>query len=198
MRKLTLFLAALLTISLSGCADNRPSEGHGSISGPAENESAESDSNSNSADYSHLAEFGMIIDTPSGQYVYGPIDLNDELAVYGIFRKTYNSYDLVLKVPKGEEPAFFEDDFLYFLNYNTLVKYDLSAPDVEGSAEYIRLLPPMSNISYIRYRDNDYLYVDATLWDDENERSTAGEYYKIARDGSSYEEIALEDIPYRH
>ncbi|MCH5203553.1 MAG: hypothetical protein J1F03_02335 [Oscillospiraceae bacterium] len=199
MRKLTLFLAAVLMISLAGCADNRPSESIGSISNSAENEPAESDSNSSSADYSHIAEseqqFGLI-NAPSGQYTYGPIDPKDELAVHGIFRKTDNGgYDLVIKLSMKESPAFSEDDFLYCLEYSVLTKYDLSADDVEGSAERITLLPPMSNISYIRYHDNDYLYVDATLWDEENGRSTLGEYYKIARDGSSYEEIAFEDIP---
>ena len=104
----------------------------------------------------------------------------------------------MIKLPKGENPALYEDDFLYFFNYNTLIKYDLSAPDVEGRAERIKLLPQMSNIRGIYSYDSDYLYVDATLWDEENGRSTAGGYYKIARDGSSYEEIAFEDIPYRH
>lgn len=56
MRKLTLFLAAALMISLSGYTNNSPTE---------------SDSNSSSADYSHIAEFeeqfGLII-APSGKY----------------------------------------------------------------------------------------------------------------------------------
>lgn len=199
MRKLTLFLATVLMISLSGCADNRPSESNSNTSSSAENEPAESDSNSSSADYSHIAEseqqFGLI-NAPSGQYTYGPIDPNSELAVHGIFRKTDNGgYDLVIKLSMKERPAFHEDDFLYCLEYSTLTKYDLSADDVEGSAESIKLLPPMSNIRGIHSYDSDYLYVNATLWDEENDRSTLGEYYKIARDGSSYEEIAFEDIP---
>ena len=74
MRKLTLFLAAALMISLSGYTNNSPTE---------------SDSNSSSANYSHIAEFeeqfGLII-APSGKYTYGPIDLNDERAIHGIFR----------------------------------------------------------------------------------------------------------------
>ena len=198
MRKLTLFLTAAIMISLSGCTNNSPTESD-SISNSAESEPAGSDSNSSSADYSHIAEFeqqfGLII-APSGKYTYGPIDLNDERAIHGIFRvKDEGGYDLVLKVPNTETPAFWEDDYLYFLNGWSIVKYDLSADDVEATAEHIELLPPYSSIKHIYSQDSDYYYVCATLWDEENGRSTLEKYFKIARDGSSYEEIAFEDIP---
>lgn len=197
MRKLTLFLVAALMISLSGCTNNSPTESD-SISNSAESEPAESDSNSSSADYSHIAkfeqQFGLII-APSGKYTYGPIDLNDERAIHGIFRvKDEGGYDLVLKVPNGETPAFNEGDHLYFLSGWIIVKYDLSADDVEASAEYTDLLPQMASIKCIYCHDSDYYYVCATLWDEENERSTLEKYFKIARDGSSYVEITAEDI----
>ena len=197
MRKLTLFLAAALMISLSGCTNNSPTESDSA--GSAESEPAESDSNSSSADYSHIAkfeeQFGLII-CPSGKYTYGPIDLNDERAIHGIFRvKDEGGYDLVLKVPNGETPALWEDDYLYFLSGWSIVKYDLSADDVEASAERTQLLPQKASIKHIYSHDSDYYYVCATLWDEENGRSTLEKYFKIARDGSSYVEIAFEDIP---
>ena len=197
MRKLTLFLAAALMISFSGCTNNSPTESDSA--GSAESEPAESDSNSSSADYSHIAkfeeQFGLII-CPSGKYTYGPIDLNDERAIHGIFRvKDEGGYDLVLKVPNGETPALWEDDYLYFLSGWSIVKYDLSADDVEASAERTQLLPQKASIKHIYSQDSDYYYVCATLWDEENGRSTLEKYFKIARDGSSYVEIAFEDIP---
>lgn len=102
----------------------------------------------------------------------------------------------MLEVPNTETPALWEGDYLYFLSGWTIVKYDLSADDVEASAEYTQLLPQKASIKCIYSHDSDYYYyyVCATLWDKENERSTLEKYFKIARDSSSYVEITAEDI----
>ena len=94
-------------------------------------------------------------------------------------------------MPNTETPALWEGDYLYFLSGWTIVKYDLSADDVEASAERTQLLPQMASIKCIYSHDSDYYYVCATLWDKENERSTLEKYFKIARDSSSYEDIPL-------
>lgn len=177
-----IFMLALLTVFLFGCEHN-------------DNEAETTQVNN----YLHIAEYEKqygLVSMPSGNYRIGTVDPDSELSERGIFRKTDNGYELVVNFGViGVENGFWENDSYYLVMGNTITEYPLSAENPHNSSESTVLLPNMAEIEHVYYFDKEYFYVMAALWDEINARHLKDKYYKISRDGSSYEEINYSEIP---
>lgn len=182
LKKTLLILAfAALTVFMFGCEHNK-------------NEAETTTVNH----YSHIAEFEEqygLVSMPSGNYTIGTINPESNLSEQGIFRKTDNGYELVVNFGVIRGDGFWENDSYFLIMGNTLTEYPLSAKDPYNSSKTVILLPNMADIKGVVRFDEENIYVNATLWDEINGRSHKAKYYKISRDGASYEEIDYADIP---
>lgn len=158
------------------------------------------DDSANVETYSHLKDYeGQygLVECPSGRYTMGPVKESEEPIEYGVFRKIEEEngcYELVINLGHSLGAWFYEGNYYYFICGNYMTEYDLSNENPESSAKVTKILPNMANVQYIVSRDEKYLYVKATLWDNETNRSQEAKYYKVARDGSEYVEIEFEEI----
>lgn len=148
--------------------------------------------------YSHAAKYEEqygLVSMPSGNYTKGTINPESNFSEQGIFKKTNDGYELVINLGVSKGISFWENDSYFLITGNTLTEFPLSAENPYNSSKTVILLPNMADIKGIHSFDEENLYVSATLWDEINARSFEQNYYKISRDGTSYEEIDYSEIP---
>lgn len=91
-------------------------------------------------------------------------------------------------------PVFFEGDQLYVVGYQ-LVHYDLKSHTPQEALSSVNILPfEMDKLRLLAY-DDEYIYVSARIYEGMAIEKAEVANYRVARDGTGYEELAGESIP---
>ncbi len=190
MKKRILACCLIGALFLAGCSD-KPIDS-GSSSFPV----------SDTADYSHLKDsewqYGSgYVGSDGNQYLIGFIQTKGELRELGVFRKTgmYNYY-LLINLGASPPPTFWENDCIYLVSVY-LLKYNLLGEHPEKPVMRTRILPADTDIDALYTHDDEWLYVSARFWNEEEARHDDYAPYAVRRDGSEYKKISHDDIPYK-